>query len=99
MRLKLCENLTFSSHVEAIRQRDLSGAPDLLIQTEEPVNLPISMTSEEVFSDDELQSPNNEEEEELEKEATAEARCSQLTVYNEFVGFYYMIFCWHFHQL
>ena len=59
--------------MDAVRQRDLVGLPDMLIPTDSPVTLPASMTSEEVFSDDELQSPNNEEEEELETEALIKA--------------------------
>ena len=84
MRLKLTENLNHNLHSEAARERDVSQAPDL---EKSSAGVNHSKTSslggfvvggvggadeEQLFSDDDTMSPN--EDEELDDEKPADAR-------------------------
>ena len=71
MRLKLTENLNHNNgHAEAARERDVSMAPDLEKKALSSLgNLVVSgggvgTSDEQVFSDDDTMSPNEDEEDE-----------------------------------
>lgn len=67
MRLKLTENLNHNNgHVEAARERDVALAPDLEKNKAPSLGLVVSggnVDDEQVFSDEETMSPNEDEEE------------------------------------
>eukprot|EP00111_Clytia_hemisphaerica_P022278 TCONS_00065481-protein len=74
MRLKLTENLNYNPHSDAARQRDVSNAPDNEPQVRKQSNelnladVTVERADEQVFSDEETLSPNEDEDEE-EKQA------------------------------
>ena len=74
MRLKLTENLNFNPHSDAARQRDVANAPDNEQQVRTQSNelnladVTVERADEQVFSDEETLSPNEDEDEE-EKQA------------------------------
>ena len=81
MRLKLTENLNHNPHSDAARQRDVANKPDNVVPPKEAVKLVVNTVNsdEQVFSDEELLSPNEDEEED-EKEKVADSRL--MFVYN-----------------
>lgn len=85
MRLKLTQNLNYNPHTDAARQRDVTNVPDAQLPRE-TVNVPVSPvdSGEAIFSDDEVTSPNEDEDDEEKETKEADARFVRSFTRNNF---------------